>query len=168
MTEARSSPTRLPPSSLLPRRILAIWLPRLAIDRWRLGEGIGEGEGEDAAPLALIAETAHGPRIAAANAAGRAAGARAGMMLADARALCPPLAVAPFDPRYLEQRIEVACRLWHRVDDRTRATAAEQIRMFAGRDLDRLAAIAKRTFGLLPVRESLAPAADQPGMRWSR
>ncbi len=98
MTEARSSPTRLPPSSLLPRRILAIWLPRLAIDRWRLGEGIGEGEGEDAAPLALIAETAHGPRIAAANAAGRAAGARAGMMLADARALCPQLAVAPFDP----------------------------------------------------------------------
>ncbi|QQS10596.1 MAG: hypothetical protein IPK81_13070 [Rhodospirillales bacterium] len=76
------------------------------------------------------------------------------------RVLERALAVAPFDPRYLEQRIEVACRLWHRVDDRTRATAAEQIRMFAGRDLDRLAAIAKRTFGLLPVRESLAPAPD--------
>ena len=80
-----------PPSS---RRILAIWLARLAIDRWRLREG----EGADIAPLALIAETAHGPRIAAANAAGLEAGARPGMMLTDARALCPALAVAPSDP----------------------------------------------------------------------
>ncbi len=84
--------------SLPPRRILAIWLARLAIDRWRLGEGCAPGEGPDAAPLALIAETAHGPRIAAANPAGLEAGARPGMMLADARALCPGLAVAPFDP----------------------------------------------------------------------
>ena len=83
-----------PPS----RRILSIWLMRLAADRWRLGEGCRHGEGLDAAPLALIAETAHGPRIAAANAAALQAGARAGMMLADARALCPALAVAPSDP----------------------------------------------------------------------
>ena len=81
-----------PPSS---RRILAIWLARLAIDRWRLREG----EGADIAPLALIAETAHGPRIAAANQAGLAAGVRPGAMLADARALCPALAVAPSDDR---------------------------------------------------------------------
>ncbi|GGC19662.1 hypothetical protein GCM10011371_04190 [Novosphingobium marinum] len=80
------------------RRILAIWCRRLAIDRWRLAEGIGEGEGADAAPLALIAETAHGPRITAANGMGAAGGARQGMMLADARTLCPELAVAPADP----------------------------------------------------------------------
>ena len=67
---------------------------RLAIDRWRLAEG----EGSDSAPLALIAETAHGPRIAAANPQGLEAGARPGMMLADARALCPSLATAPSDP----------------------------------------------------------------------
>ncbi len=79
-------------SPLPSRRILAIWLARLAIDRWQLTEG------ESAGPLALIAETAHGPRIAAANAAGLEAGARAGMMLADARALCPALAAAPSDP----------------------------------------------------------------------
>jgi protein ImuB len=76
---------------------LAIWLPRLAIDRWLLTKGLGVGEGADAAPLALIAETAHGPRITAANDAGLAAGARPGMMLADARTLCPSLAAAPAD-----------------------------------------------------------------------
>ncbi len=71
---------------------MAIWLARLAIDRWQLAEG------ESTVPLALIGETAHGPRIAAVNAAGLAAGARPRMMLADARALCPALAVAPSDP----------------------------------------------------------------------
>jgi protein ImuB len=86
----------LPSSSS--RRILAIWCARLAIDRWRLGQRLAEGEGADAAPLALITETAHGPRINAANTAGFEAGAQPGMMLADARTLCPSLAVAPADP----------------------------------------------------------------------
>src|SRR5207244_4100602 len=87
MTGTLSSP---PP----PRRIMAIWLARLAIDRWRRSEA----EGADAHPTALIAETAHGPRLAAANDAGLTAGAQPGMMLADARALCPALKVAPSDP----------------------------------------------------------------------
>jgi len=76
---------------------MAIWLPHLAIDRWRLAEGLKPGEGADAQPFALIAETAHGPRITAANDAGLAAGAEPGKMLADARAICPRLAVAPAD-----------------------------------------------------------------------
>jgi len=80
------------------RRILAIWCRQLAIDRWRLAEGLRAGEGEDAHPLALIADTAHGPRLAAVNAAAFEAGARTGAMLADARALCPELAVRPHDP----------------------------------------------------------------------
>ncbi len=50
------------------------------------------------APLALIADTAQGPRIAALNDAGLEAGARPGMMLADARALCPGILAAPSDP----------------------------------------------------------------------
>ncbi|MGB3379188.1 MAG: DNA polymerase Y family protein, partial [Allopontixanthobacter sediminis] len=80
------------------RRILSIWIARLSADRWRLCEGIARGEGADADPLALITETAHGPRIDTANDAGLAAGARAGMMLADARTLCPDLAVRISDP----------------------------------------------------------------------
>lgn len=81
---------------------MAIWCTDLAIDRWRLAEGLTpekavRGEGADAAPLALIEDSAHGPRIAAANAAARAAGAMPAMRLADARTLCPALAVRPAD-----------------------------------------------------------------------
>lgn len=92
MMDKASSP--VPPA----RQILAIWLAQLAIDRWRLAEGLRAGEGADARPLALIAETAHGPRIAARNPAAADAGVRAGMMLGDARALYPALAVTSADP----------------------------------------------------------------------
>ena len=77
---------------------MAIWLARLSVDRWRLSNGLARGEGADGAPLALIAETAHGPRLEAVNTAARAAGLRSAMMLADARTLCPELAVEPADP----------------------------------------------------------------------
>lgn len=84
------------------RRILAIWCAALAIDRWRLAqqapEGRGAEKGADTAPLALISETAHGPRLAAVSPAAAQAGPRPGMMLADARTLCPMLAVEPADP----------------------------------------------------------------------
>ncbi len=77
---------------------MAIWLADLALDRWRQVNCLARGEGADAAPLALISDTAHGPRIDAVNPAARAAGAAAGMRLADARALCPELVAAPSDP----------------------------------------------------------------------
>ena len=77
---------------------MAIWLARLAVDRWRHAEGCQRGAGADAEPVALITETAHGPRIDTANHAGLAAGARQGMMVADARTLCPKLKVALSDP----------------------------------------------------------------------
>ena len=76
-----------------PRRILSLWLRALAMDRHRLLHG-AEAPGK---PLVLIADTAHGPRIEAVGHAGTAAGARVGMMLADARALCPAIATAPHD-----------------------------------------------------------------------
>lgn len=85
-------------NSLPLRRIMAIWLARLAVDRWRQAEGCARGEGADSEPVALVAETAHGPRIAAANDAGLAAGARPGMPLTDARTLCPALKAVPSDP----------------------------------------------------------------------
>ncbi len=102
---------RSPPS----RRIMAIWLCRLALDRWRHAHGCAPGEGVDALPTALITETAHGPRISAANAAGRAAGAAAGMMLADARTLCPQIKAVAGDPAgdlaFLE-RLALWARRW--------------------------------------------------------
>ena len=78
------------------RRILSVWLARLSVDRWR--RALAPDAPEASAPTALILETAHGPRITAANDAGLAAGARAGMLLADARALCPDLAAVTGDP----------------------------------------------------------------------
>jgi len=84
--------------SLPPRRIMAIWLARLAVDRWRHAEGCKCGEGADAEPVALIGETAHGLRIDAVNDTGLMAGARPGMMLADARAVCAALRAVASDP----------------------------------------------------------------------
>jgi protein ImuB len=100
-TFAPSDPTTL--QTRPARRILAIWCARLSVDRWRLSrapEGWENGAGEvlDAKPTVLITETAHGPRIDAVNDAGREAGAQAGMMLADARTLCPHIQTAPADP----------------------------------------------------------------------
>lgn len=94
---------------------MAVWLPRLAVDRWRLSEGCGRGEGADASPTALIAETAHGLRIDAVNDAGLAAGAAPGMMLPDARAICSRLKVVASDPagdRIFLERLALWARRW--------------------------------------------------------
>lgn len=77
---------------------MAIWCAHLSIDRWLLAEGCARGEGADAQPHALIAETAHGPRITALNPAAVQAGVRRDALLADARAVCPSLATSPADP----------------------------------------------------------------------
>ncbi|GAA4767066.1 DUF6504 family protein [Novosphingobium ginsenosidimutans] len=90
---------------------MSIWLARLAIDRWRLAEGLRAGEGADAAPHALISDTAHGPRLTATNAAAQEAGVQVGTMLTDARALCPSLAVAQADPAGDRAALE-ALALW--------------------------------------------------------
>lgn len=91
------------------RRILSIWLTDLAIDRWQLAEG------QNTAPFGLLAETAHGPRLTALNAAARRAGVQSGTMLADARAICPDLAVAPGDPagdRAFLERLAIWAQRW--------------------------------------------------------
>ena len=98
MTRQASSPgeNRLQPGRI-PRRIMAIWLASLAVDRWRHSEHCRRGEGEDAIPVALVSENAHGLRIEAVNDAALAAGVRAGTRLADARGICPQLRNVPFD-----------------------------------------------------------------------
>ena len=157
---------------MAPRRILSIWLRRLALDRWRLAEGLGEGEGADAGPLALIAGTAHGPRIAAVNAAGAEAGARPGMMLADARALCPELAVIPADPAgdlaFLEKLALWARRWgpWSALDapDGLIVDVTGVAHLFGGEEAligDAAAAFARRR---LSARFAIAPTA---GAAWA-
>jgi len=75
-------------------------------------------------------------------------------------ALKRAITVAPYDPRYLNQRVEMACRYWHLIDDATRRLSAAQIRIAAARDVKALAVLAKRSYGLLPVREALADHAE--------
>ncbi|HKU94593.1 MAG TPA: hypothetical protein VJR58_04925 [Vineibacter sp.] len=71
-------------------------------------------------------------------------------------ALQRAIAVAPYDPRYLTQRVEMACRYWHLIDEPTRQRAMAEIRILAGRDLRALAALAKRSYGLQTVRDAIA------------
>jgi protein ImuB len=151
---------------------MAIWLPRLAIDRWRHAENCAEGEGADAHPTALIGETAHGPRIAALNRAGLAAGVRHGTMLADARALCPSLKAVPSDPAgdaaFLERLALWAQRWgpWSAVDapDGLLVDVTGAAHLFGGEA--RLLADARELFARrgLAVRLAIAPTG---GAAWA-
>jgi len=156
----------------LPRRILSVWLARLSVDRWRLSHAPEDRPAAEAAPTALILETAHGPRITAANDAGLAAGARAGMLLADARALCPELAAVPGDPAgdlaALEKLAVWAQRWgpWSALDppDGVLVDVTGAAHLFGGEEAllaDVVRAFAARGF---TVRAALAPTA---GAAWA-
>lgn len=126
----------------------------------------------DAEPAVLITETAHGPRIDAVNEAGREAGAMAGMMLADARTLCPQIRTAPADPAgdlaFLEKLAVWAQRWgpWSALDppDGLLVDITAAAHLFGGekRLLDDVAAaFARRS---LAVRAAIAPTA---GAAWA-
>lgn len=151
---------------------MSIWLAQLAVDRWRLSNGTLRGQGADAAPTVLIGETAHGPRIAAANEAGRLAGAHSGMMLADARTLCPEIQTAPADPAgdlvFLEKLALWARRWgpWSALDppDGLIVDVTAVAHLFGGER--RLIADAQRAFAArdLSARMAIAPTA---GAAWA-
>ena len=75
------------------RRILSIWLPLLAVERWRR-----TSDAEPDAPIVLTVEGTHGPIIHAVTQAAAERGACAGARLTDARALDPSLVALPADP----------------------------------------------------------------------
>lgn len=85
------------------RRTVSIWLPRLGAERLlRRGRGAGAGRDSGAAqtptPFATTAQERGADRLASLDALAGEAGLRAGMSLADARAICPRLRVLPADP----------------------------------------------------------------------
>lgn len=151
-----------------PRRILSLWLPELAMDRHQLLRG-PEEKGQ---PLVLIADTAHGPRIEAVGRPAAEAGARVGMMLADARALCPAIATAPCDPAgdraFLEQLAVWAARWgpWAAIDppDGLLVDVTAVAHLFGGEAA--LATDAHEAFRRrgLAVRAAIAPTA---GAAWA-
>jgi protein ImuB len=74
-------------------RVLSIWLPNLAIERWAQTTDCAPDS-----PVVLTVEGTHGPIIHAVTPAAAERGARAGARLTDARALDPALVALPADP----------------------------------------------------------------------
>src|SRR5256885_10516465 len=75
-------------------RVLSIWLPHLAIERWAKSSDLPAD-----APVVLTVEGAHGLIIQAVAPAAAERGARPGARLTDARALDPALIAVPADPQ---------------------------------------------------------------------
>ena len=84
------------------RRVVSLWLPRFATDRWiqhRRRSKTAKSTGLPASPLALVHGERGGLNLAAVDAAAVMAGLSPGMPLADARALMPDLRTAQWDAR---------------------------------------------------------------------
>ncbi|MHB9879962.1 Y-family DNA polymerase [Pacificimonas sp. ICDLI1SI03] len=77
------------------RRIVSIFIPHLAMDRWMRKSG---GDWPQDRPLVLAAEGTHGPVIHDVNPAAAALGMVRGGRITDMRALAPDLAVEDADP----------------------------------------------------------------------
>jgi protein ImuB len=75
------------------KRVLSIWLPHLAVERWARSSDCAPDS-----PVVLTIEGAHGPLIHAVTKAAATRGAKAGARLTDARALDPALVAVPADP----------------------------------------------------------------------
>jgi protein ImuB len=92
------------------RRVLSIWLPNLAIERWAKDSDYAPD-----APVVLTVEGAHGPIIHAITSVAAQRGARIGARLTDARALDPALVALPADPQgdtALLQRLAKWAQRW--------------------------------------------------------
>ena len=87
------------------RRILSVWLPHLAVERWSKSSGFGPDD-----PVVLTVEGTHGPIIHAVTRAAAERGARTGSRLTDARALDPALVALPADPAGDENLVERLAR----------------------------------------------------------
>ena len=87
------------------RRVLSIWLPHLAVERWARSSDFGPDD-----PVVLTIEGTHGPIIHAVTRAAAERGARAGSRLTDARAIDPALIAASADPAGDEALVERLAR----------------------------------------------------------
>jgi protein ImuB len=81
----------IPEKPMRPRRVISLWFPRLASERYLRGLAC-------AGPFAVVLRAGRGDLLHCLTPAAEAAGLRRGMALADARALCPGLVTRPADP----------------------------------------------------------------------
>ena len=92
------------------KRVLSIWLPHLAIERWAKAADFPPDS-----PVVLTVEGTHGLIIRAVTPAAAERGARPGARLTDARALDPSLVAVPADPEgdaALVQRLAAWAGRW--------------------------------------------------------
>lgn len=144
------------------RRMVSVWWPALAIERWTK---LAAPQAEDR--VALTVEVQQGHRIHAVTAAAALAGARPGMRLTDARALDPGLAAIPADlagDEELVRRLAHWASRWSpavEIDgtDGLRIDATGAAHLFGGEER-MLGDIVARFTGLgLTVRAAIAPTA---------
>jgi protein ImuB len=153
-----------------PTRLLSIWLPRLAIERWAKTSASAPEtcpERSRREPVVLTVEGAHGPIIHAVTKAAAKRGARPGARLTDARALSPDLVAIPADPQgdeALLQRLARWAQRWSPVvevdgSDGLRLDVSGVAHLFGGEEA--LAAdVRGRLEALgLTVRVAIAPTA---------
>lgn len=86
-----------PPHRTLHRRILSLWLPRLATDRLQRQDDWLRRP-DHTAPLVLVAKERGADRVVSLDARASEAGLQAGQTLAEARAIVPGIAVLPAAP----------------------------------------------------------------------
>ena len=87
------------------RRVVSLWLPRFATDRWfrarryPAAQCAGPAKAQqEPQPFALVHDEGGRLSLAAVNAVAEAAGLGVGLPLADARAFLPDLKTAPLEP----------------------------------------------------------------------
>ena len=108
------------------RRIAFIFLPHLAIERWRKATNASPDS-----PVALVIEAAHGQLVHAVTAAAAERGARPGMRLTDARALDPALQAEPADPAGDAALLNLLARWAGRWSPRVEVDGEEGLRLDA-------------------------------------
>jgi protein ImuB len=106
------------------RRVLSIWLPHLAVERWARWSDFGPDD-----PVVLTVEGTHGPIIHAVTRAAAERGARAGARLTDARALDPALVAVPADPAGDEALVERLARWAGRWSPLVEVDGAQALRL---------------------------------------
>jgi protein ImuB len=143
------------------KRVLSIWLPQLAIERWAKSADCAPD-----APVVLTVEGTHGAVVHAVTKAAAERGARAGARLTDARALDPALVAVPADPEgdaALVQRLAKWAGRWSplvEVDgDGLRLDVTGAAHLFGGED--ELVRDVERRFAVLGLtaRVAIAPTA---------
>ena len=80
------------------RRIVSVWFPHLAIERWRRAASLEHTQPGPEIPVALSRPGPHGPVIHAASEAALALGIAPGARVVDAQAMHPGLHVEPGEP----------------------------------------------------------------------